>query len=142
MKELLISQFFPPNIGGIEQYYYQFWQERQNLTVLTKTGNFHYDENYSGIKNSSDHEITRVKFFNKIIWPHWLPLLWQAYIYIKKNKYTKIYVGEILPVGTVVWLLTRFIKVSYIVFSHGMDVRTFKRSGRKRWLVKKIIKEA
>ncbi len=75
----------------------------------------------------------------KVLWPFLIiPLLLTTI----KLKTTHWWVGQVLPVGTVVWLLSFVWKKPYIVSTHGMDVLLPLKSPRKRWLVRKILKRA
>ena len=81
-------------------------------------------------------------FKSNLIWPKWLPLLWQIWKIVRQNKIKLIQVGQILPVGTAVYILNKFLKIPYMVYCHGMDVMTASQSPRKKILARKILKNA
>ena len=84
----------------------------------------------------------RLLFKSKLFWPKWLPLLWQIFKIVKQNEIKMIQVGQILPVGTAVFILNKFFKIPYMVYCHGMDVMTAAQSPRKKRLARKILKKA
>ncbi|MFA5880337.1 MAG: glycosyltransferase family 4 protein [Candidatus Margulisiibacteriota bacterium] len=77
----------------------------------------------------------------KYIWPHWLGLLWQIYLLQKKESYKQFIAGQILPIGTVLFIFKKigFIK-TYFVSLHGFDIYSLK--GRKKILAQYILKNA
>lgn len=79
---------------------------------------------------------------SKMLWPKWLPLLWQIWKIVRQNKIKLIQVGQILPVGTAVYILNIFFKIPYMVYCHGMDVMLAAQSPRKKRLARKILKNA
>ncbi len=85
------------------------------------------------------------KFF-----PRWLPMLWRIPKEMKKVTADVVFAGEVLPVGTALWvfhwyrrILHLFISSSlhlqYGVFLHGLDLAL---TGRKRWIARQVLKNA
>lgn len=72
----------------------------------------------------------------------WIPLFWHIFRLIQKEQIEKIWVGQILPVGTVAWLLKSVMKIPYIVSVHGMDILSAEQYVRKRQLMKWILHRA
>ena len=98
----------------------------------------------NGKKNQETPGVIRraLLFKSKLFWPKWLPLLWQIWKIVRQNKIKLIQVGQILPVGTAVYILNKFLKIPYMVYCHGMDVMTASQSPRKKILARKILKNA
>lgn len=89
----------------------------------------------------SGPNLIRIKFFNKWIWPHWLPLLIKLSRIIRQQSIELVIAGQILPVGTVCYLLKMVgLLNKYQVSCHGMDLAVLK--GRKRKLAKTILTRA
>ena len=125
MKEtLLVTLDYPPNIGGVANYYKNIVDnlDPEKITVLT---------------NDNHKLITRFP-----IWPKWLPSFWNIYKTIKAENIEMILVGQILPIGTAVWLICKLLKIPYIVMTHAMDVTYPLKYPRKKWLIKKILNNA
>ncbi len=130
-KLLLITVDYLPQTGGVANYYARLvkrWPEC--IAVLTC------------VPGKTAVGLYREKFIFSFIWPRWLKLLWLIPKYQKITKANTIWVGNILPVGTAVWLWHLFTKVTYILSVHGLDIQLAKRSCWKKWLVSKILSRA
>ena len=114
---LLFTLEYPPDIGGVANYYgnlVKYWGEGEVKVLVGK----------------------------KLLQPHWLISLWRLRRAIKKDKIKTVLVGQILPLGTVAWLLAKFIKFDYVVFLHGMDLTFALKTPRKKKLARKILASA
>lgn len=125
MKTLLFTLEYPPFHGGVANYYgslVKHWPEKNNIFVL----------------HNNDNQLINKRF--PII--KWLPsfrLLWQS---VRENKINHIIVGHILPLGTVAYLFSFFVKIDYSVILHGMDIAMAIKNKRKACLSKKILKRS
>src|SRR3989344_3319094 len=113
---LLFTLEYPPAIGGVANYYgnlVKYWPDGE-IKVLTN-------------KN--------------LIKPHWLFGLWHLWRAIRKFDIKIVLVGQILPLGTVAWLLSRLpgVKFNYVVFLHGLDLTSALKVPRKKKLTGKIL---
>ena len=113
---LLFTLEYPPAIGGVANYYgnlVKYWPDGE-IKVLTN-------------KN--------------LIKPHWLFGLWHLWRAIRKFDIKIVLVGQILPLGTVAWLLSRVpgVKFNYVVFLHGLDLTSALKVPRKKKLTGKIL---
>ncbi len=73
---------------------------------------------------------------------NWFGLFWRIPITLRRENIEHIIVGQILPVGTVVWLISKLIGIPYSVSLHGMDIALPLHHARKRWLCAKILADA
>jgi phosphatidyl-myo-inositol dimannoside synthase len=124
MNILLFTLEYPPFKGGIANYYenlVKHWPKSDNVFVL------HNNEN---------------KLITNWLLVKWLPAVWHLFFAIKKNKINHVIVGQILPLGTAAWLISKITKINYSVILHGMDIAYSQRQERKRKLTNKILKSA
>lgn len=124
MNTLLFTLEYPPGRGGVANYYgnlVKYWPEPEKIFVLNNSQN-------SLIKNW--------------LWPRWLPALLFLRKKIKEEDINYILVGQILPLGTAVFLYSKFKKIEYGVILHGLDFSLALGQPRKRWLSKKILEGA
>src|SRR3989344_293024 len=139
VKSLLVTLDYPPQVGGVAVYYEHLANEFPDGSALVLTvaeGNGKKIQETPGV-------IRRLLLFkSNLIWPKWLPLLWQIWKIVRQNKIKLIQVGQILPVGTAVYILNKFLKIPYMVYCHGMDVMMAAQSLRKKILARKILKNA
>jgi len=126
MKTLLFTLEYPPFKGGVANYYghlAKYWPIDESLAV--------WNNNQAEIINRD--------------WPGllaWLPSIFVLRRKIKQLKIDYVLVGQILPLGTVAWLLSFFRPLAYAVFLHGMDFTYAVRTPRKRWLAARILQRA
>ncbi|MDO9399090.1 MAG: glycosyltransferase family 4 protein [bacterium] len=118
MKTLLFTLEYPPWRGGVANYYgnlVKYWPEPSEVFVLDKK---------NGLINN---------------WFFALLKLWQV---VKQKKINYVLVGQILPLGTATYLISKIIKIKYAVFLHGMDFTFAVQRPEKRWLIKRILKNS
>ncbi|MFH1536732.1 MAG: glycosyltransferase family 4 protein, partial [Patescibacteria group bacterium] len=123
-KTLLVTLDYPPSIGGVANYYKNMVDNLnpEKIVILT---------------NQENKLLTRLP-----IWPKWLPSFINIYKTAKNENIEMILVGQILPLGTVVWLLSKILKTPYIIMTHAMDVTYPLKYPQKKWLIKKILNKA
>jgi phosphatidylinositol alpha-1,6-mannosyltransferase len=123
---LLFTLEYPPQVGGIANYY-------GNLIK--------YWPSYAKASDGKSEGVIKVLSGKKLLKPHWLFGLFYLWRTIKKNNIQTVLVGQILPLGTVAWVLSRVlgIKFDYVVFLHGMDLTYALKVPRKKKLARKIL---
>lgn len=122
MKTLLITIDNLSNTGGVSHYYYhlkKFWPTR-DLVVL----------------DDSDHKLLSRKFCLK-----WRKSFVSISRELKKEKPEWLLVGQVLPLGTVAWVLSFIYRFKYCLIFHGMDL-SLAFTGRKKFLSRLIINRA
>ncbi len=136
-RHLFISHDFLPTTGGVATFYERVassLSKRYDLTVLTVP--------CEQTIPPTPYTIQRRIFFTRWFKPNWLKLFPLLFSVIRKEKPSVIHVGHILPTGTVVFFLTRFFRIPYIVYLHGMDLTVPMRYPRKKMLMQKILSNA
>jgi phosphatidylinositol alpha-1,6-mannosyltransferase len=134
MNILLFTLEYPPFKGGVANYYYnvvKYWPSCSNASAgKPKPSNIF-------VLNNNKNQLIKTWFF-----PKWLLALYYLYKEIKTKKIDHILVGQILPLGTVAYLVTKLTKTPYSVFIHGMDFTFTQKSKRKAKISKKILYKA
>ena len=122
MKYLLVTLEYPPFFGGIAHYY------------------GHLVKNFPGTITVLDN--SQGQLVNEhLLWKWWPAIrsIWRA---VQEEKINYILVGHILPLGTAVWLLAKFLPLKYCLFLHGYDLNCALRQPRKAKLALKILDQA
>jgi len=125
MKILLFTLEYPPFKGGVAGVYgniVKHWPEKGNIFTL---------------RNDNGELISEKSPFLK-----WWPAVFRLLKTVKRKKIDHIFVGHILPLGTVACLTGKLTKIPYSVFLHGMDFAFALKTPRKRWMAKIILKNA
>ncbi len=130
MKILLVTLEYRPFDGGVAQYYSNLfcdWPDKDIFILAPKT-------------NQEIDESSRIIRRN-IISKHfsWLSSFYHVYREVKKNNIEHVIVGQVLPIGTVVWILSLLLGFKYTVILHGMDYAFSQKKKRKEILTKCIL---
>ena len=100
MKTLIFTLEYKPFNGGVAEYYsalFDNWQSRNIYVLTTKTKDV----------ISEDERIIRKKLISPIF--SWIGSIFILARIIRKEKINHIIVGHILPLGTVVYILSFFL---------------------------------
>ena len=135
MKTLLFTSEFPPQKGGVANYYHNLFLNWPNKDILVLTEKKD-DQKYDNVR------VLNKKLFNRSIKPNWLPAIRSLAQTIKREKVSIVLVGQILPLGIAAYLLSFFINFKYVVIIHGMDWTWALKKRRKKYISKKILKRA
>ncbi|MBT4857367.1 glycosyltransferase family 4 protein [Candidatus Uhrbacteria bacterium] len=111
-KILLPTLDYPPRTGGVARY-------------------------LSAIKDTLGDDI-EVLFFEDV--PGRFSML--RTLLQRSGTVEQVWTSHILPIGTMLWLISLVRKIRYSVILHGMDFDLARRSAWKRWLSKRVFKKA
>ena len=126
MKTLLFTLEYPPFKGGVANYYGnlgKYWPITEEFKVL--------DNNHNELIPRDDRGFLA-----------WWPALSVFKRYFDKEKPDYVLVGQILPLGTVVYFWSFFRPIKYAVFLHGMDFSYSLKTSWKKFLTNLILKRA
>lgn len=136
-KTLLVTIDFPPSTGGVATYWKQvaLTFPDDKLVILTIPD-----------RDASDQQIRskviRSSLFYKYLWPKWVKGILTIYRVYKREDCRQILVGQLLPVGSMVYLLHKLLKIPYVIQVYGMDLLKAKEHSRKYRLAQKILMSA
>ena len=123
-KFLLCTLEYPPQIGGVANYYYHLkdaWPKQSVLDVLDNSNN--------------------KLLFKHSFWP-WLKSIVAIFKAWRQEKYTLIVIGQILPLGTSAFLLSFMPGFRYALILHGLDYSLARKNPWKRMISSLILKRA
>ncbi len=133
-KTLLITLDFWPNRGGVANYYYNLAKNfpQNKICVLTNT------------KESAnfDFKVYNKRLLYDFFWLRWTKCIFETIKILKKEKVEIIWVGNILPLGIVAYIVKKIFKIPYFVSLHGFDILLAKRNLWKRKITKIILNNA
>ena len=135
-KILLVTTDYPPATGGVAWYYHNLVR-RLNTTETPSVSPL-----ARGRFRGGNERVAVLLLGRGTLTPWWPLLIFPLLLKTIKFKSDIWWVGQVLPVGIAVWLLSHLWRKKYIVSTHGMDLLLPLRSRRKRWFVKHILNRA
>jgi phosphatidylinositol alpha-1,6-mannosyltransferase len=140
-KTLLITMDFPPMRGGIATYWGNLSRHLPYDDLVVLAPECDDSLGYDIQQNFLVHRKNLVsKFF--WCWPKWLPFLYRTFRVVKRDKIKRIIVAQVLPGGTIAYILKKHYGIPYVLSFHGLDLAKALHQKRKKWLLKKIISNA
>ncbi len=140
---LLITTDFPPDFGGVANYWSNLSRElalllgedRYAVLAPHKEGDLRFDI-------SQNYIIYRRELYYKKFWPKWLKIFFPLWKIIKQRRVNFLLVTQILPVGTVAFFCKILLGVNYAVSLHGLDLAFAQKKKIKRVLTRIILNYA
>lgn len=121
---VLVTLEYPPQHGGVGNYYQQLVRHSNNQIIVL------------------DNHAQQLIRLRTRLFPRWFIGFKSLWLAIKKSSTKHVLVGQVLPLGTVTWMLSYVLPIQYSVFIHGMDSAVPLEYKRKQWLIKQILKRA
>lgn len=133
LKTLLLTHFFPPDIGGIEEYYRHVVEHvaADELIVLTQA---------SVGAPISESRVLRVDFFSSKVRPTWLPWLWRLPRLLRQHGIKQVWIGHLSPLTPVAWWSARRLGLRVILSVHGADLLVPERHVITRWISRFVLR--
>ncbi len=136
-KSLLVTLYFPPTRGGISNSLWNVCRHipKGKIVVLTQE---------TDVLHRSNCPIYRKKLLSKsrLIWPKWLFMIREINTIVREQSIDLIQAGQTLPIGFVALLFKKFKGLPYFVYVYGQDMILMRKSWRKMFLIKMILKNA
>ncbi len=136
-NSLLLTKFFPPDKGGIQNYLYNICKNLENNKIFVLTE--------KEAKNKEDFKIFSYK--TKKIYSYlnlsFLPVLLEASKIIKNNNIENLLLGHFyVPYALSALILKKFKKIPYTIFTHGLEILETKNSRKTDYILKLCFKNA
>lgn len=134
-KKLLISYFFPPRLGGVENYYLNLCSrlDPSEIVVLTQ---IHYQS--EEFDKNQPYKIYRTDFFGGKFPPTWRQIKQTIKGIIAKEGIEEIIFGHFHPLC----LLGASFGLPYFIFGHGTDITQIKNSWWQKHSLRKAYKHS
>ncbi len=133
-KKLLVTYFFPPQIGGIENYYLNllshFDQSEVSVLCQQQPGDKEFDLTQS-------YHIYRTEFFGGKLPPRWLKLQPEIKEIMATEKASNLIFGHFHPLN----VIGSRLKAPYYVFGHGTDIRKIKDNFWQKFIFKRVYRD-
>lgn len=139
-KILLVSFFFLPKIGGIENSLTNLCQRLppEKIVVLADKA-----KGWQEFDQKQSYKIYRADFFgSKFLKPSWLPLVWKIWRIVKKEKIEVILFGHYANYCLIGSLLKKILKIPFLVYGRGVDVLIPQKNKISKFLLRFNLKNA
>ena len=103
-KTLLVTVDFAPNHGGVATYWKRVQKSlpEEKFLVLTSVP-----------CEKKEKNVTRTRLLYKFLCPRWIKGIFKIERALKTTGAKHVLVGQVLPVGIMVYILKKYIKISY-----------------------------
>lgn len=129
-KTLIITKFFPPAIGGIENYYMNVCSRLDPASIVVIAENHPLAKEFD---DKQKYKIIRTEFFSGKIPPRWRPLKKLIKKIVQAEGIEQIIFGHFHP-----WcLLGKKIGLPYFIFGHGTDITQIKSNWWQKIAIRK-----
>lgn len=137
-KTLLVTMDFYPAVGGVSNYWHALSERMDPSTWSVLAPPLRH-----GVKELDvAYRIIRARFFSSLVFPRWLPLVFSLFSIVRKEHIKLMIVGQTLPVGTAVRVVSLILRIPYSVSTHGMDITLPLAHPRKKFLCRWILSGA
>ncbi|MFA6252671.1 MAG: glycosyltransferase family 4 protein [Patescibacteria group bacterium] len=130
-KVLVLTHEYFPFAGGVAMYCY-------NLFKNFPAENYLVASDCPELKNQNNN--VKIKLVSSYLWPHWLPGLWAVVRLVRKNKIKVIFTPNILPLGSIAYIIKKIFGIPYVISLHGLDINLALQN-KPTW-TKKILQSA
>lgn len=146
MATLVLSEIFPPRVGGSGRWLHEIYSRQQNEEYVIATGEH---ESGSEFDSTSNLNIKRLPL-TMSAWGLRSVVGLRGYAsnffklrrICRENKVDMIHCGRSLPEGWMAYLLKRFCGIPYVCFIHGEDVECAAESRELKWMTSKVLQNA
>lgn len=146
MRIGLITENWPPAIGGIENYlehvasYLNKGGDEVTVIASKVAG---ADRKKKGDKKELlGPKVIRKRFFSNIVRPRWWPLYRWIRKKAKQEKWEVVFCGKALFEGLIGYLLKKKCGVPYVIFTYAMEIEDWKSNLWQKLKLKKILRNA
>lgn len=135
-KSLLISLDFPPNVGGVAAYWQRvcYGFSVAELVVLTPV--------LRAPEKMGEVQVLKRRLLARFFWPRWTLGLIRTFFVARKHQIRQLIAAQLLPLGTIAYVLFKLTGLPYIVQVYGMDIVAAQQSPRKARLTRLILGSA
>ena len=138
-KIFIITLEYPPQIGGIASYVYNFARHLEPEQTVVYAPKMKGDKEFDAVNPWKTY---RLRPYWAFIWPHWLRLLWQVRKIVKLEKPELIMVHHALPSGYVAYYLKRLGKFPIRFFFTRHRCGSRHQNQKQNQKLNKICREA
>jgi phosphatidyl-myo-inositol dimannoside synthase len=146
VKILMISEVFPPRVGGSGRWFWELYRRLPREAVLIAAGQSAHAEEFD---RSHDLRVTRLP----LTFTTWDILSLRGLrqyaaaarlldALVKRDRPDVLHCGKCLPEGLLAWLVKQRRGTPYLCFVHGEELTLARTSRNLNWLTRHILRGA
>ncbi len=142
-KTLLLSEIFPPKIGGSGRWFWEIYRRLSRETYIIAAGQ---DVQQDEFDQTHDLRLTRVP----LTLGAWGICSWRGFRgygkayravrrIVKRENIDRLHCGRVLPEGWIARRLNRRYGLPYVCYVHGEEMSYGKASREMRWMMRRVL---
>lgn len=146
MKTLVITEVFPPQVGGSGRWLWEIYTRLPRENYLIAAGQASGQEEFD---RTHDLRLVRVPLRfptwglgSLVGLRHYARTAWQLRRLIRSHRIGMLHCGKCLPEGFLGWLLKRWCGLPYLCYVHGEELTLTATSRELAWLTRHTLQGA
>lgn len=134
MKTLILTLEYPPDVGGIASYIYNFAAHLSVDSFIIVAPPAEGAKEFDAVQPWKTYRRAPYWLF---FWPHWFRLLLSVWRLVRQEQSENLSIHQVFPLGHIGYILKKLkIINSYTIFLHGTDLElaTQKKSKRHKFI--------
>ncbi|MCF7980664.1 MAG: glycosyltransferase family 4 protein [Pseudomonadales bacterium] len=145
-KTLLLTENFPPKLGGSCRWFWELYSRLPNDKVLVVA-----DKTIGGREWDATHKIEIMRLsLSSIEWglksvtglSFYIRSAWALFNIIKAESIKEIHCGRVIPEGVIARILSLVTPITYRCYVHGEDIETAATSREQSLLVRQVCRKS
>lgn len=143
---LLVSEIFPPRVGGSGRWLYEVYRRLPAGSVVVAAGEHPEAKTFdagSGIR--TERTPLHLEWWGIAGWSNvreYWALVTRLRGLLRKHGARELHVARCLPEGFAAWLMRTVFGVPYVVYVHGEETRTSATSRELTWMTHRVFRNA
>jgi phosphatidylinositol alpha-1,6-mannosyltransferase len=143
MKTLLVSEVFPPRVGGSGRWLWEIYRRLPREDNVVAAGEVPRQEEFDC---THDLRLARLPL-NFSTWSvaslsglrQYARTVWRLWRLVRAERIGMIHCGKCLPEGFLAWLLRRWCGLPYLCYIHGEELTLATTSHELAWLTRRVL---
>src|SRR5688572_9363546 len=123
MKQLLISEIFPPKTGGSGRWFWEIYRRLPREQVMIAAGTCDRDQEFDALHDvpiiRESMTFTNWGVFGLRKWRRYAEAFRRLKQIARRERIDAVHCGRCLPEGLLGWMLSRRLGVPYLCYVHG-----------------------
>lgn len=141
MRALVLSEMFPPKVGGSGRYVWDLYRDLPRARFIFVAGE---DPRQEAFDATHDLQVYRLplsfptRFVRRSSLPFYRNALKQLRRLVREQGVTCVHAARSVPEGLLAWMLRRTSGVPYVCFAHGEDVNPSNAEASPPWYRRRV----